>query len=143
MTDARDARTIAGWLRIYGETGNFPPEVGNYMDLFSDDIVWAVKGQGLAYTREYKGKSDLLNEYMLKLQARLDNSVSQIRQVGVYVDDDQQMITTHNSENLVLKNGKTLSVEAAFLMSVRGGLIVHVAEFVDLRPIEAAFGSEL
>ena len=143
MTKQNDASTIAGWLRQYGRTGQLPPEAGTYMDLFSEDVAWTVMGSGLEYTRTYLGKKTLIAEYMDKLYKKIDMEKTVIKQEGLFLDVDQQVIITHNSETLILANGKTLDVDSAFIMKVAGGLIISVSEFLDLRPIEAEFGPSL
>ncbi|MEU9888898.1 nuclear transport factor 2 family protein [Sphaerisporangium sp. NPDC051011] len=142
MSTSRSASEIAQILRHLGDPGS-DPDPQAFDELLADDIRWQLMGSGLEYARTYSGKAELYGEYMGKLQARLDHSRSRTSTVEVMADDGQGMVTVHNSDDLVLADGKALKVEVALLMKVTDGKVTEVREFMDLRPVEAAFGASL
>src|SRR5262249_26464948 len=68
---------------------------------------------------------------------------TKITTVDVFVDDVKGAIITHNADALVLADGRTLDVDVIMVMRVADGVIRSVVEFMDLRPVETAFGASL
>lgn len=111
--------------------------------LLADDVTWTLMGHDVAYARTYTGKAEVYGEYMGKLQARIDHSRSTTANVDVMADDTRGMVAVHNADDLVLVDGSEVSVDVLLLMHISDGKIVSVKEFMDLRPVVAAFGPSL
>ncbi len=111
--------------------------------LMAEDVTWELKGHGLDYARVYRGKAEVYGQYLGKLQQQLDPAKTVITPVDEYVDDVKGAIISHNSDALVLADGRTIDVDVIMVMRVADGLIRSVVEFMDLRPVEAAFGTSL
>lgn len=112
--------------------------------LLSDDLTWQLMGApGLDYARLYRGKAEVYREYLGKLAARVEHADSKTATIEVMADDARGMVAVRNSDDLALVDGGRLAVDVLLLMHVSDGKIVSIREFMDLRPVEAAFGTSL
>jgi ketosteroid isomerase-like protein len=141
VTTPFTARDIADQLAAARDAAEPDPTLLDR--LMADDVTWELKGDGLEYARVYRGKAEVYGQYLGRLQQHLDPAATTITTVDVFVDDAQGAIVTHNADALVLSDGRTVDVEVVMIMRVADGLIRSVVEFMDLRPVEAAFGPSL
>lgn len=142
MTTTRTASDIADTLQQLAQAGT-EADPQAFDQLLADDVTWQLMGRDLAYARSYIGKADVYGEYMGRLQVRIDHARSKTANIDVMADDSRGMVAVHNADDLVLTDGSQVSVDVLLLMHVADGKIVSVKEFMDLRPVVAAFGPSL
>ncbi|WGY00387.1 nuclear transport factor 2 family protein [Nocardioides sp. QY071] len=143
MTQQRSANEIAELLLHLG-SGAEEADPAAFDAVLADDITWELMGgEGLDYARTYRGKAEVYKEYMGKLQAKIDHARSTTSTVEVMADDARGMVAVRNHDDLALHDGGRLEVDVLLLMRVAEGKVVSIREFMDLRPVEAAFGTSL
>jgi ketosteroid isomerase-like protein len=140
VTAPAPASAVAAALQQLSDAGS-DADPAEFDRLLADDVTWQLMGYGLDYTRTYHGKAEVYGQYLGKLQARLDHARTKTSTVSVLADDQRGAVAVHNSDQLFLLDGTELVVDVVLLMTVSEGRVQSVREFMDLRPVEAVFGS--
>lgn len=95
-------------------------DVAGLLGLFADDAVWHVPGMS-AVAGHYRGRDELVA--FLRRTAELTGGTYRVELLWA-VADDEHTVAVYRARGE--REGRTLDIEQALLVSVRGGLWVEI-----------------
>jgi uncharacterized protein len=111
-------------------------DVASYFDSMTDDVTITYFGSHL-FTGTYRGKADIMANYVPLLLARLDGPIK-ITVTNAIAEGDQVFVEAQGESRT--KDGLSYNNLYGIILELRGGKIAAIREYMDTELVKNIFG---
>jgi ketosteroid isomerase-like protein len=110
--------------------------VAGYLDSLSEDVTITYFGNHL-FTGTYRGKADIVDNYVPLLLARLDGPIK-ITVTNAIAEGDQVFVEAQGESRT--RDGLSYNNLYGIILKLRGGKIAEIREYMDTELVKKVFG---
>jgi ketosteroid isomerase-like protein len=111
-------------------------DVASYFDSMTEDVTITYFGNHL-FTGTYRGKADIMANYVPLLLARLDGPIK-ITVTNAIAEGDQVFVEAQGESRT--KDGLSYNNLYGIVLKLRGGKIAEIREYMDTELVKNIFG---